>query len=733
MSGDSERELPAMKIERQGRQTPMDKLRAYLEENIDLNQKWKEAQEIFVLVGDTGELMVKKGMDEEKVKDFGRKVAGSDDMIPRIFEGAGIPSPESKKQAAMMAAGLYLLATRKEESGGEDLFGGIPAVQEEEVRPHHKEKEGVWYEGEEEDIRLVLKGKKSAEKRNKTKERSDAIKKLRDAGVDMDYLLNRDLNFETQKEVIRQRRNELFDLVEAIKKDRLTEKQRELAKRIKLKVSEIASPNEPPESPEETPPQAPVPERRNGEKTKITKECYAELAKIYDSGRNMVNMFNMGLYEDSLTKALEKLEKIDSGLAEQLRDEFLTVGILHDLRLMVNTKGAVDDQMLKYAAELKGKQFDTLIHLQDRLESDTDGDYVARYLAAIDRKARDTYTGDGHKVFKLEDLSLEGELVREVGGGRLFYQIARDLYRVTGGEARYGVAGNCIQDWSKGGSYGIESNSDKNNGAFLRTAMNMRRACAGAVDPADGGYALRYRPQLWAHLDPGVASFWENLWKQASEKDSATFIFQNEIRLTADVTAGIPPRKYAILSLEALRKLRLGIEEEGSVCLGNEIAFNTWMETEGKVASMMLKEFEFMGSPTFRKFRSTIVEGYFPILLRERDGGRKINRDQYLIERLGDLVDYYIAADKALASRVRLELEEFRSEAILFKSDPAYFNFLQEHNIPTKDIDAVRTDLSQAAKRLIGASGPRAQKDTAKIIGSMIINLLKEGFKDATK
>ena len=465
-------------------------------------------------------------------------------------------------------------------------------------------------------------------------------------------------------------------------------------------------------------------------------ECYKELGKIYDTGRNMINLFSMTLYENELTKALTELEKmgpLGKEEAETMKEEFLTIGTLHDLRLMVNSRTSVDENMLKYASELKGREFDRLIHLQNRtITEDAEGkDYVTRYLAAIDEEARRIYNRpvnskgkpeDGTDGYlKLEDPKFERKILDTVKADRVFYLIARDLYRVTGGEARYAVEGRATTSSEKGGSWIIDSNGDKNNGAFFRTALNMRRSCAGAVDSTSGGkFVSRYWPELWRHLDPGVASFWEKIWKEANKQDPDDFTYQTEIRLDADIKAGIPPRKYAILTTNALRKIKLGVEkEEGKPYLENEIGFNIWMEETGKVGNTMLKELAFMGSPTFKSFQSTLGSDYFPIIIREREYG-KVNRDQYLLERVGDLTDYYLNAHIMTTEQIAKELEEYRNSRFLFKSDEDLLQFMKDHKIPTEVMGKVTGNMSNMRDRLLGRHGQVAQKKAREAVGGAV-------------
>ncbi len=364
------------------------------------------------------------------------------------------------------------------------------------------------------------------------------------------------------------------------------------------------------------------------------KRYNTELEKAYDTSANIINVYQMSPMEGVLTRSLVEVKNIGADgedLARELEKELLDMGLLHDLRLMVNSRGAVDEMMVKYASELKGKQFDRLIHLQDRMvQHDNDG--VTLCLAKIDEEARNSYNdpeGDKNGVFKLEDPKLEDRVLETTKSNRLHYLIARDLYRVTGGEARYGVAGYAHQDDKKGYAWIVEKNGDENNGAFFRKAMNKRRDLVGAVDSTAGGdYVLRYWPELWKHLDPGVSSFWEKLWSDVKSNGGEDTVFktQSEIRLKVDNEVGIPPRKYAVLTVEALRSLRLGVEEPGKVSLDNEIAFNTWMETMGKVSATMSKEMQYMSNPNFKSFQSTIGVDYYPVIIRRRikDGTEKI-------------------------------------------------------------------------------------------------------------
>ncbi len=312
---------------------------------------------------------------------------------------------------------------------------------------------------------------------------------------------------------------------------------------------------------------------------------YEELEKMYDSSVNMVNIYQMSLYEGTLTRSLAEMKKIGvdgETLSEELSKELLDMGILHDLRLMINKQGSINESMLSYAAALKGEQFDRLIHLRNR-QLKGENDFVTQYLVKIDNEARKAYldpNGDKTKVFSLENPRLEGTVIRDQEKTKIDYLIARDLYRVTGGEARYGVMGYAHKDAGKGNFWVFEKNGDSNNGALFRKTLNKRRELYSAVDStASGEYRLRYHEQLWSHLDPGVNSFWEKLWSEAKKAGGDENIFKTEaeIRMGADVNAGIPPREYAVLTTEALRKLSLGKERQGTVSISNEIDFNSWM------------------------------------------------------------------------------------------------------------------------------------------------------------
>lgn len=463
---------------------------------------------------------------------------------------------------------------------------------------------------------------------------------------------------------------------------------------------------------------------------------YSQLAKKYDSGGNMVNIFQMSP-DFELTKSLAEMKELGSDgeeLAPVLEKELFDIGVLHDLRLMINSRGMVDENMLKYASMLKGEQFDGIIHLQDRLASVGAGenDYVVKYLAAIDKEARDVYNDrTGEKIFKLEDTQLENKILDEVKGNRLNYLIARDLYRVTGGEARYGVAGYAHKDQEKG--WLIEKNGDDNNGAFYRKAINKRRDFAGAVDStANGSYVLRYWPELWKHLDPGVSSFWETLWSKAKkaapdEVLKSKFTFQKEIGLNKDVDAGIPARDYAVLTVDALRNLRLGIQEPGKVCLESEIAFNVWMDNIGKVAGTMSKETSFLGAPNFKSFQSILGADYYPIINKPRTDGRVVNRDQYLLERLGDLVEYCKVSNSMNPTQIATELEEYRKAGFLFKSESEMVSFMKKFGIPVTNKEKQASELRTFGKKLVGEPSGRRQAMGAigKIAGKLFDEITK--------
>ena len=464
-----------------------------------------------------------------------------------------------------------------------------------------------------------------------------------------------------------------------------------------------------------------------------------ELEKAYDMSANIINVYQMSPMEGVLTRSLAEVRSVGvdgEDLAKELEKELLDMGLLHDLRLMVNSRGAVDDSMLKYASELKGKQFDRLIHLQDRM-SQHDNDGVTLCLAKIDEEARRSYNDiDGNKnnIFKLEDPNLEDRVLEATKSNRLHYLIARDLYRVTGGEARYGVAGYAHQDGSKGNAWVIEKNGDDNNGAFFRKAMNKRRDLVGAVDStASGNYVLRYWPELWKHLDPGVSSFWEKLWSDAEKaagENASFFKTQSEIRMKVDNEVGIPPREYAVLTVEALRNLRLGVEEPGKVSLDNEIAFNTWLETIGKVSTTMSKEIQYMSNPNFKSFQSILGVDYYPVIMRERlkDGKKiRINREQYLLERLGDLVENYKKSQTMSLTQMAKELNEYRVSGFLFRTDEELKDFKKRYGIPEGGKAEDLQNLKDFGKKLTGKDSG-ARKVAGSVAGDILEKILKGGF-----
>lgn len=468
------------------------------------------------------------------------------------------------------------------------------------------------------------------------------------------------------------------------------------------------------------------------------KRYNTELEKAYDTSANIINVYQMSPMEGVLTRSLVEVKNIGADgeeLAKELEKELLDMGLLHDLRLMVNSRGAVDEMMIKYASELKGKQFDRLIHLQDRMvQHNNDG--VTLCLAKIDEEARNSYNdpkGDKNRVFKLEDPKLEDRVLETTKSNRLHYLIARDLYRVTGGEARYGVAGYAHQDENKGRAWIVEKNGDDNNGAFFRKAMNKRRELVGAVDSTAGGdYVLRYWPELWKHLDPGVSSFWEKLWSDAKNNGGEDTVFktQSEIRLKVDNEVGIPPRRYAVLTIEALRSLRLGVEEPGKVSLDNEISFNTWMETMGKVSATMSKEMQYMSNPNFKSFQSTIGVDYYPVIMRERikDGKKiKINREQYLLERLGDLVETYKKSQVITLTQIAKELGEYRLSGFLFRTDDELKDFKKKYGIPEGGRAEDRQNLRDFGRKLADKNGG-ARKVAGSVAGDILEKILKGGF-----
>ncbi len=470
---------------------------------------------------------------------------------------------------------------------------------------------------------------------------------------------------------------------------------------------------------------------------------YAELEKKYDSGGNMVNFYQK-TPDFELSKLLLNMKAVGADgeeLSGVLEKELFDIGILHDLRIMINNRDSVDKSMTEYAALLKGQNFDTLIHLQDRLSKrKTDNDFVTQDLAAIDEEARRIYHEVPGQFFVLEKPSLEAKILGEVGGGRLNYLIARDLYRVTGGEARYGISGHPIQDPDKGNSWVMKKNDDENNGDFYRGALNRRRDFGGAVDSAlDGTYRLRYWPELLKHLDPGISSFWENIWKKAEKSDAPEelknkFTYKKEIRLKMDIEARIPPRKYAMLTVDALRNLRLGVEEPGKVCIDNEIKFNVWMDDIGRISSTMSKERTFIGSPSFKGFQSVIGVDYYPIYIKSREkvgsDGKvilkpngepdtiTINREQYLVERLGDLVEFNLKSNSMNPTQIATELEEYRKAGFLFKSEKELTDFMKKYGLPITAREKEMSNIKTVGKKLMGE--PQGRREVLGVAGDML-------------
>jgi len=90
-----------------------------------------------------------------------------------------------------------------------------------------------------EDLRLATLGKTAAEKQDKVRERLGAIRRLREDGADLDFILNRDLSFATQdgRKRIAERKEKIRDLAESLKDGAISAEQKDfMEKTLRLDV-----------------------------------------------------------------------------------------------------------------------------------------------------------------------------------------------------------------------------------------------------------------------------------------------------------------------------------------------------------------------------------------------------------------------------------------------------------------------------------------------------------------
>ena len=452
-----------------------------------------------------------------------------------------------------------------------------------------------------------------------------------------------------------------------------------------------------------------------------------DLRKAYEGNGILINTATNTLQEGQLKVSLEDLRSRGSdgkALAERLEREVLSIAILHDLRMKVDRNSPVTE-MMDLAVQLNGTNFNNLLHLEDRTpekRNDPRGnDYVLRCLVAIDEEARTVYRdGTGKRAFSLQDPTLKARIMNLTGGSELYYSIARDLYRVTGGEARYSVASYAHQDPARNGAWVIERVED-GGGTVFRKALNGRRESYGSIRK-DPPYYTTYNPLLLSHIDPAVTSFWEGLWSKAKKEPGANvsvFGTQKETVLNTDAENGIPTREYAVLSLEALRNLNLGDS--------TEFGYNKWLESMGNSAESMGKESKFMLNPSFAAFKATFGEEY-KYTPRFRNG-RALEKNEYFLERLDDFVRYSLSIGTS-RSAISAELDKYCEGPNIFASQDELDNFKNKHKIPTNSTRALASDATELGEMLFDPDSKRNRKSAWGVIGGFLGGLTGLGGKN---
>lgn len=367
--------------------------------------------------------------------------------------------------------------------------------------------------------------------------------------------------------------------------------------------------------------------------------------------------------------------------AEQLRNELAAVAFLHDFRISSDKKSSIDADFVDRAGKMDG-HIKTLLNLSGQ---EAVNKAVIDYLVAFDQAAYNFSVSHPNEYFKLNDPLVLSEVMgsRDYGElGVLYLGIAKDLYRVTGGDARYAVARSFTVVENK---VNYASSADVINGGAFRSVIHFRKSMCGDVR----------RNLLIKHLDLGVTSYWEKIMGRPT--------FNALVNRDSDFDPNYS-RNFAILDNAALAGV---VFDESGI---GEGSFTEWASSMKGAAEARIKELTFMGNPTTKSWIANISSSYFYDAYG-RSGTVYEKRVPYIQARLADLTDFLISIPQTNKLTLSKQLDEAALETGLIDEE-LLTKFKKSRGLVTGIFDQPKVIASELGADLSGKRGKLKQMKT---------------------
>lgn len=367
--------------------------------------------------------------------------------------------------------------------------------------------------------------------------------------------------------------------------------------------------------------------------------------------------------------------------SERLRNELAAVAFLHDFRIISDKKSSIDADFVERAGKMDG-HIKTLLNLSGQ---ETVNKAVIDYLVAIDQAAYNFSVSHPNEYFKLNDPLVLAEVMssRDYGElGTLYLGIAKDLYRVTGGDARYAVARDFTVVENK---VNYAASADVINGGAFRSAIHFRKSMCGDAR----------RNLLIKHLDLGVTSYWEKIMGRTS--------FNTLVNRDSDFDPKYS-RDFAILDSTAL--IGVVFDESGV----GEGSFSEWANSMKGAGEARIKELTFMGNPTIKSWIANISSGYFYDAYGRKETAYE-KRVPYIQARLADLTDFLISIPETNKLTLSKQLDEAALETGLI-DEALLIKFKKSRGLVTGIFDQPKAIVNELGDDLSGKRGKLKQMKT---------------------
>ena len=380
-------------------------------------------------------------------------------------------------------------------------------------------------------------------------------------------------------------------------------------------------------------------------------------------------------------KETEIKTTITSVKAEQLRNELAAVAFLHDFRISSDKKSSIDADFVERAGKMDG-HIKTLLNLSGQ---EVANKAVIDYLVAFDQAAYNFSVNHPNEYFKFNDPLVLSEVMGSRDYGELsplYLGIAKDLYRVTGGDARYAVARDFTVLENK---INYAASADVINGGAFRSVIHFRKSMCGDAR----------KNLLIKHLDLGVTSYWEKIMGRRT--------FNVLVNHNSDFDPNYS-RNFAILDNAALAGV--AFDESGV----GEGSFSEWANSMKGAAETRIKELTFMGNPSIKSWIANISGGYFyDAYGRNRTAYEK--RVPYVQARLVDLTDFLISIPQTNKLTLSKQLDEAALETGLI-DEALLTKFKKSRGLVTGILDQPRAIANELGRDLSGERGKLKQMKT---------------------